>query len=256
MSGDSELLARQTANQRGFYRALAHGSVGSRLIELDGGVQATVAPVRPWYSIFNSVLYTEPGALINALPQLTSEYEAAGSKAWTVWVPPTDAATPAALQAAGHVLDSTPMLMGASISEIDLDQRLELDLDPAPTWRMVAVCNDAAHGVLEDWSMAAVVENVHDPATQCYAATLHGRVACALLAREHDRDCYFWFVASIPEARGLGLAGELVRVALRTAQQRGCETTTLESTAMAESLYANLGFRALGRYEMWERRSA
>lgn len=148
------------------------------------------------------------------------------------------------------------MLMGAPISEIDLDQRMELDLHPAPTWRMVATCNDLAHGVLEDWSMTAVVEHVDDPATRCYAATLHGKVACALLAREHDDDCYFWFVATIPEARGRGLAAELVRIALRAAQQRGCETTTLESTAMAESLYSNLGFRALGRYQMWERRSA
>ncbi len=256
MFGDSELLAQQTANQRGFYRALAHGSVGSRLIALNGGVQATVAPVRPWYSIFNSVLYTEPGALISALPQLAREYEAAGSKAWTVWVPPTDTATPSALEAAGHVLDSTPMLMGASISEIDLDQQLELDLHAAPTWRMVATCNDLAHGVIEDWSMAALVERIDDPPTHCYAATLHGKVACALLAREHDRDCYFWFVATIPEARGVGLASELVRVALRAARQRGCVTTTLESTAMAESMYANLGFRALGSYQMWERRSA
>lgn len=78
--------------------------------------------------------------------------------------------------------------------------------------------------------------------------------AAALIAREHNRDCYFWFAATIPEARGRGLASELMRHALRSARQRGCTTTTLESTKMAETLYGKLGYKALGRYAMWELR--
>ena len=147
------------------------------------------------------------------------------------------------------------MLMAAPIAEVDLGQRRPLELDPEPTWELIARCNDQAHGVLEPWTMAAVFEVMEDPATRLYAARHEGRTAACLLARDHERDCYFWFVATVPEAQRLGLAGELMRVALREASERGCDTTTLESTRAGEALYRGLGYRPLGRYGMWERRS-
>lgn len=251
---DRLLRARQAESQRGFYRALAAGSRDARLVELPG-VQATIVPVRPWFSIFNSVLYREPAQLGEALPlpELAEAYETAGVNSWTVWVPPQDDSTAALLEAAGHVRDSTPMLMAAAISDIDLDPRIELDLDPDVSWETIARCNDRAHGVLEDWTMAAVFEVMDDPATRRHAALREGEVVSCLLAREQQGDCYFWFVATAPEAQGRGLASELMRHALRGAAERGCGTTTLESTAVGEPVYARLGFRSLGRYEMWER---
>lgn len=252
---DDQLRRKQAASQRGFFRALAAGSEASRLYEADGGVQATLAPVRPWFSIFNPVVYEDPAKLGAALPHLDREYDAAGSKAWSVWVPPGDEEAPRSLRHFGLVPDSTPMLMAAPIDETDREARRTLDLHPEPTWEMVARCNDRAHGVLEEWSMAAVFADMNDPATHLHVALDRGEVASALLAREHDEDCYFWFVATVPEARGRGLASELVRHALREARGRGCRTTTLESTAMAETTYARLGFRPLGRYCMWEHRT-
>ena len=77
-------------------------------------------------------------------------------------------------------------------------------------------------------------------------------VASALVAREQHGDCYFWFVATVPEAQRRGLAGELMRCALRDARARGSETTSLESTPAGEHLYGTLGFRALGRMGRWE----
>lgn len=252
---DDQLRHKQAASQRGFFRALAAGAQGSRSYEAPGGVQATIAPVRPWFSIFNPVVYEDVSKLGAALPNLAEEYATAGSKAWSVWVPPGDEEARRVLEAFGLVPDSTPMLMAAAIDEVDLDAGPPLDLHPEPTWEMVARCNDRAHGVLEEWSMAAVFTEMDDPATHLHVALDRGEVASALLAREHDEDCYFWFVATVPEARGRGLASELVRHALRKARGRGCRTTTLESTAMAETTYARLGFRALGRYCMWEHRT-
>lgn len=246
------LRARQAESQRGFYRALAGGSPDSQLLKLPG-VQATIVPVRPWFSIFNSTLYCSPEQLEEALPELAEAYEAAGVNSWSVWVPPSDGPTAELLQAAGHVRDSTPMLMAAAISEIDLDSRVELELEPEPSWEEVARCNDLAHGVLEDWTMAAVFADMDDSATRRYAAHRDGEPVSCLLAREHEGDCYFWFVATAPEAQGQGLASELIRYALRGAQERGCLTTTLESTVVGEAVYQRLGFRSLGRYEMWER---
>lgn len=253
MQGEGELRRRQAASQRGFYRMLAAASPGARLLALDG-VQATIVPVRPWFSVFNSVLYADAHALQAALPQLADEYERSAIGAWTVWVPPGDDDARSLLQEAGHVCDSTPMLMAAPISAIDLKPRVELDLVDAPSWGDVARCNDLAHGVLEPWSMAAVFEKANDPSSHLYAAARNGVVTCALIAREHDGDCYFWFVATAPREQRQGLASELMRHALREAQRRGCHTTTLESTKAGEPLYARLGFQSLGRYQMWERR--
>jgi ribosomal protein S18 acetylase RimI-like enzyme len=249
------LRRRQAASQRAFYRMLASSSRDARLLQVDG-VQATIVPVRPWFSVFNGVFYEDARALQAALPLLAREYEHAGVGAWTVWVPPGDRAAAGVLEQAGHVRDSTPLLMAAPISEIDLRSRVELDLIESPTWAEVAGCNDSAHGVLEPWSMAAAFERAEDPHSHLYAARAGGGVASALVAREHEGDCYFWFVATAPESQRRGLAGELMRRALREARERGCDTTSLESTSAGELLYSGLGYAAFGRFEMWESRAA
>ena len=255
MSFDNETLAvRQAQSQRGFYRALAGGSAGARLIELEG-VQATAIPARPWFGIFNSAFYEDRLALEAALPMLECEYARAGVMAWSVWVPPEDEPAAARLEAAGFAPEATPLRMAAALSDIDLGQRMELDLVSDPTWEMVARCNDRAHGVLDEWTMAAVFESMEDPASHLHAARAGDEVIAALIAREQHADCYLWFVATVPEAQHKGIGAELIRRALREARARGCQTTSLESTAAGERLYTKLGYRSLGRYRRWERRA-
>ena len=103
---DLDLLRRQRASQRAFYRALSGGSPHSRLLDLDGAVQATVVPVRPWFSIFNSVLYEDVFSLERALPALEDAYASAGVKAWTVWFRLGIAVQPSRLKA--PATSSTP----------------------------------------------------------------------------------------------------------------------------------------------------
>jgi ribosomal protein S18 acetylase RimI-like enzyme len=253
--GDSELGDRQRESQRGFYRAMARGSEGARLLTLDG-VEAAIVPVREWFSVFNSAFYREASDLERAHPILAAEYEETGIKAWTVWVPPGDGNAASILESRGHVLDSTPMLFAAPIDALDLEPRIDLDLDPEPTWEVVAQVNDQAHGVLEPWSMAAVFQRMDDPASHLHVARKGRTPVAALIAREHEGDCYFWFVATVPQTQRSGIASELMRHALREARERGCSTTSLESTKVAERMYAQLGYQPLGRYEMWERRSS
>lgn len=253
MLSATELARSHQESQRGFYRALATGSRGARLLELAGGVQATIAPIREWFSIFNSVLYLDAAALLAAHSELAGAYEAAGVRAWTVWVPPQDEATGEALASLGHKLDSTPMRMWAAIDAIDLEPRRTLDLDPEPSWQTVARVNDRAHDVLEDWSMAAVFERMEDPVSHLYVAREAGEPVAALIAREHERDCYFWFVAADPGAQRKGFGSELMRTALRAARDRGCTSTSLESTKVAERMYRALSYGATGRFGLWER---
>lgn len=245
----SELLARQRRSQHAFFAALASGSDAATLLR-SAGVQATVVPVRPFYSIFNSIVYTDPRALVAAIGLLRAAYEERGARALSVWVPPGDDLS-APLERHDFIADSSPMLMGAAIADLDLTRQRDLDLDPHPTAALVAAVNDAAHGILPEWSMTAVFAR-ELPGVRPLVAREQGVPAAALLCQELDGDCYFWFVATHPEHRGRGLASELMRQALRDARASGCRTATLESTSMAESLYRRLGFLALGRYRTWE----
>jgi predicted acetyltransferase len=68
-------------------------------------------------------------------------------------------------------------------------------------------------------------------------------------------DCYITFVATPPQARGKGVASDLMRAALREGLEEGCVTTTLEASAMGRPAYERLGYRPLGALKMWERRA-
>ncbi len=71
---------------------------------------------------------------------------------------------------------------------------------------------------------------------------------------EQDGDAFVVFVATDPGARGHGLCRGLLWHALRRARDAGCTTTTLEGSPMGEPIYARMGYRALGRFGLWERR--
>jgi ribosomal protein S18 acetylase RimI-like enzyme len=87
-----------------------------------------------------------------------------------------------------------------------------------------------------------------------YRADHDGRPAAVALALHHNDDCGISFVATIPDARRRGLATEVMRQALRDAQDKGCTTTTLQATDVGERLYENLGYRRLCAMQLWEPR--
>jgi predicted GNAT family acetyltransferase len=68
------------------------------------------------------------------------------------------------------------------------------------------------------------------------------------LAFDHDSDCGIYNVATLECARRRGLATALTARQVHDAFGRGCQTVSLQSTAMAERVYAGVGFRDLGRF--------
>jgi ribosomal protein S18 acetylase RimI-like enzyme len=254
---DDALRARHGASQRALYAAVTPATAGGRVLELAGGaVQAAITPAVPGVSLFNAVVYDEGAALLGARDELAAIYDGAGVQAWTVWVRPGDEVVAAGLRAAGHVHDGRPLLMGAELGVMDLDPRdgLELDLDPAPSFAVLADLNDAAYGAPAG-TFAPAVAGLGDAGPRAWLARAGGRPVAALSVALHDGDAYVWLVATAPEARGRGLASELLRGALRAARdEAGATTTTLEATAMGEGVYRRLGYRDLGRLGMWEHR--
>jgi GNAT superfamily N-acetyltransferase len=81
-----------------------------------------------------------------------------------------------------------------------------------------------------------------------------GVPACTLLTYEEDGECGIYLVATLPEARGGGLASALMAHALLEARERGCTTSSLQATARGRPVYKRLGYEEIGTMDMWERR--
>jgi GNAT superfamily N-acetyltransferase len=249
---EREVLARWAASHRAFHRLFAGGSPGAEVVERDDGILALACPARPERSLVNGVVYREASALPPALPELADFYERRGIQAWTVWVHAGDEQAAEACRAAGHVLDATPELMWAPIDGLDLDPGA-IDFDDVPSWKVVGDINDVAYGLPRDHLSVTLqgADPVHGVRT---VARIDGRPVATATANVVGRDAHILLVATIPEARGHGLAAACMRRVLRRAAARGATTTTLEATQMGRPVYERLGYRSLGTLGMWERR--
>jgi GNAT superfamily N-acetyltransferase len=239
------------ANMAGVFSALARSAGGGFALELDG-VTAAVVPACPDRSVVNCVMYTDAAALGAALPRLADEYERAGVRAWTVWVPDHDRQTQELLERSGHVLDAQPTAMVRSLADLELPPPAGLDLAEADMVEAARI-NDSAYGLPGDFERA-FAEMPSEPA-HLYVARADGVPACTVLTYEADGECGVYLVATLPDARGRGLATALMAHALAAARERGCTTTSLQATARGRPVYERLGYRSIGAMPMWERRT-
>ena len=231
------------------WRTLARAN-GAAMFEREGVFGIRNPRVRE-RSVFNSVGYTDPEALLAARDDLAGFYAELGS-AWTVWVPERDREVATALESAGHVLDAMPRAMGRPLAGVE-----EPDLSGiawTATGDMHAACqiNDHAYGIPEGtWLMG---NGERPEGFRNYVAELDGRpVATVATVRDRD-DCEIWSVATEPAARGRGLSTALMRRAIWDAAREGCTTTTLQATKLGRPVYERVGFRDFGALGMWELR--
>ena len=141
--------------------------------------------------------------------------------------------------------------MVADLDRLELDLPTELDLIE-PDMAEAARVNDAAYGFAGDFERAfhsAPPEPAH-----LYLARADGVPACTVLTYEEDAECGVYLVATLPEARGRGLATALMTHALLEARERGCTTTSLQATMRGRPMYQRLGYTDIGAVHMWERR--
>jgi GNAT superfamily N-acetyltransferase len=219
------------------------------------GVTAALCRAIPHRSVFNSVVYRDPAALEAALPELARAYEDAGVLAWTVWTPAGDARARAALEASGHVLDATPQAMAAPLDEVEAGEGARgLDWERADGVDEMSAILAGAFGLERE--LTARVLAGFERVAHIYLARRDGRPVACTAAFDVAGDCGIYWVGTLPEARGAGLATGLMRQALLDAHERGCTTTSLQATAMGRPVYRRLGYRELGVIEMWERRRA
>lgn len=237
------------ANQPPLWR-LYVDACGGEVFE-EGDLQAAIVPQSPDRSFFNSVFYSDTDHLVDALPSLREHYDDAGVNAWTVWIPAEDERARAALSEAGHVLDATPRAMGFELADLNLPEpdpaieiRVEMDME------LVRQINETAYGYpAGDFPPMEPL-----PETEAYLASLDGETVATVLTWDRGPDTEITFVATLPEARGRGIARRLLGQALASERRGGKSGSTLIATKLGFPVYAALGYRDVGGLEMWERR--
>jgi GNAT superfamily N-acetyltransferase len=233
------------------WRVLAEAS-GGRVWKREG-VLAAIVPATPERSLFNSVFYRHPSAIINQLDQVAAVYEEAGIKAWTVWVPKAHRAVAATLERSGHKLDAEPRDMGMALGELrEPDPDPELEITEREDYEAMARINEVAYGYPE--GEFEVVAQTKMPEMRLYFGRLDGEDACTLAIAPYRSDAIVAWVATLPEARGRGISGRVLSRALLNAQEAGLETSTLQATKLGYPVYAKLGYRDYDTVQMWERR--
>jgi GNAT superfamily N-acetyltransferase len=189
------------------------------------------------------------------LAELASAYERAGVLAWTVWVPDEDESSKALLAAAGHKLDTSPRMMAARLSDLDLDDHSMDGIEWTRTGdgSVVNTLNDFAYGLRPGLCERGfgVLSNDH---FGIYVAEHEGEPGACAVTFDYGGDCGVWAVATLPEARNRGLSTALMRQALVDARERGCETTSLQASELGKPVYDKVGYEDHGHFEMWERR--
>ena len=237
------------SNQPAVWRAIADACGGE--VHTDGDIKAAIIPASPNRSFFNSVFYEDSEHLVESIPRLGEIYDEAGVNAWTVWIPADDEVARAALDAAGHKLDATPRAMGFELSDLrvpDPDPELEIrsEMDMEALVRINQVAYGYAPGDMPPMSPMAD--------TQVFLADLVGETVGTTAIYDRGEDSEATFVATLPEARGRGVAKRLLAHALVAERDAGKLGSTLIATKLGFPVYIALGYRDVGGLEMWERR--
>jgi ribosomal protein S18 acetylase RimI-like enzyme len=216
----------------------ARGSTGAS-VQRFLGVAAAVFPNEPERAVYNNALLERdraPAERAEALDAMEAAYAAAGITRFAAWVHESDEAMRRDLGARGYALDTATRAMGMELSDIPIP-RPEIELAPPDWFEYLRIV-----GVPPTFLSRA------DPAAyHVLVARLEGESVAAAMAFDHVGDCGIYNLGTLEYARRRGLGTALTVLHLHDALARGCQTASLQSAAMAEHLYAAVGFRDLGK---------
>jgi GNAT superfamily N-acetyltransferase len=238
-------------NMRAFYRLLGERSPGGTLVERDG-VLGAIVPSCPNQSVVNGVVYEDVAALKAMRNELEAAYRRAGVRCWRVWVPEGDSSLGEWLRESGHRFSASPRAMTLDLTDAELDVSDELDWERTGDVCAIAALNEQAYG-LPAGEFAQALTALAGGSVELYLARERGEAAACVAAVEEDGDCGIYCVATRPASRGRGLATGLMRPALTAARQRGCRSSSLQSSKSGLGVYQQLGYRDVCAIGTWER---
>lgn len=253
MLQNGRVIERVVRGLEHFCRVCGGASDGARIIERDG-VIAAIVPAAPERAVVNSTVCLSADGLRDAYDEIAAAYAEIGAT-WTVWARRDDVSTAELLESHGHALDAQPMGMlhehPAGVERPGPDELPDWTRDGDVA--VVGPLNDRAYTFGTD-SFTRAMRRLPSEATFVYVAFDDGEpVACLLMTDDGDGNSDLECVAVVPEARGRGISGKLLRHALADAADRGIETSTLVSTRLGYPVYERVGYRALEPVSMWQR---
>lgn len=216
----------------------ARGSTGAA-VRRATGVTIGVFPNEPECAVYNNALL-ERGLTASeraeAIDAMEGTYATAGIAGFTAWVHERDQAMRDHLEQRGHRLDESTRAVGMALDDLHVP-RPKIELGP-PDWSEY----------LRILGMPPAFLRAADPAAfHILLARLDGQNVATAMALDRNCDCGIYNVTTLEHARRRGLGTALTVLQLHGALSRGCATASLQSTGMAEHVYAALGFRNLGR---------
>jgi ribosomal protein S18 acetylase RimI-like enzyme len=237
---DAELYERGGLTLLASWEAYARGSTDASVQRLPG-VDAAVFPQQPERAFYNNALLTRDlsaAAREGALDAMEAAYARAGVDRFAAWVHERDHAMRAEIEARGYVIDTTTQAMGLVLAEAELDNQPAQNLIATASW------SEYVHyeGLPPDFLAGADHQAFH-----VLAIREAGDIVAAALAYDFGSDCGIYNVGTVEQARRRGLGTAVTLAQLYAARARGCRTSSLQSTPMAQGLYARLGFRDLGQ---------
>jgi GNAT superfamily N-acetyltransferase len=213
------------------------------------GVDAFCMPTHPGELHFQQAYFADAGALAGALPALEAFFRGQGVRAWRVLVMPGDAEGGRVLGGAGyrpdqHLTDA----MGLALAEVP-DVPPAIPLEAPDTQEDLVAVNTATWG---DWGGTLEVWN-RPPRLPVHTLVAReaGRPLACGFALDVGDTAGVYMVATAPEARGRGLATEVMRGLLAGARARGLKASVLQSTPQGLKVYRRLGYRELGGWVNW-----
>ncbi len=242
LTTDNDLYTRGAATLLASWEEYAHGSAGAALVRLNG-VSAAVFPGYPERAVYNNALLdrdlgpTERAAAVDAME---AAYKSAGVDRYAAWVNETDQGMRAELRSRGYTIEESTRAMGMSLENISIALP-DVQLGPLGWPEYLEYLRIAG-------APAGLLSGTDPSAFHLLAARLDGENVATALAFDHDSDCGVYNMSTLEVARRRGFGTALTARHLHDAIARGCSTASLQSTPMAERVYAAVGFRDLGRF--------
>jgi GNAT superfamily N-acetyltransferase len=235
---DLELYQRGSETLLAAWDHYALGARGAAVHRL-AGAAAAVFPSGAERGVYNNAVLERglPGAQRTAaVAAMEAAYEAAGITRFAAWVHESDAAMRSALEHRGYTLNEVTRAMGITLDRIAL---------PRPTldFRRTGWTEHLRVGEMPP----GLLVGTDSTSFHIFVARICGEDSATAISFDHAGDCGIYNVGTPERARRRGLATALIAMHLHAARERGCQTASLQSTAMAEGVYAAAGFRDLGR---------
>jgi ribosomal protein S18 acetylase RimI-like enzyme len=236
---DAELYQRGCQTLLASWDEYARGSTDAAVRRLPG-VAVAVFPCEPERGVYNNALLEmgrEPRQRAQALDAMEKAYADKAVTRFAAWAHESDRAMCDELRRRGYTVDTTTRAMGMRLDDRHMPTP-QVDVQSASWPEYVRY-----EGLAPDF-----LRRAHHARLHVMAVRDGEEILAAALAYDFDGDCGIYNVGTVERARRRGLGTAVTLAQLRAAQERGCRTASLQSTPMAERLYANLGLRDLGRF--------